>query len=212
MSSAIDQLLAGVRQSQRPGAGQDARPRMALAVLTCMDTRIDPASLLDLGPGAAHVLRNGGGVVTPDVLESLAMSQEHFGTREVVVVQHTQCAARADRFPNRSPEDSVRLAVDRLRAAPELLHRDAVRGFMLDIVRGTFAQVSPSLAPSAVGPAGEANAGRIPPGSPLSRCLWCRRSFDPAASSRRRLRRSYCGDVCRLAARAGSPAPPATHL
>ena len=210
--SAIDQLLAGVRESRRPGTGQDAKPRMALAVLTCMDTRIDPGSLLDLGPGAAHVLRNGGGVITPDVLESLAMSQERFGTRKVVVVQHTQCAARTQRFPDRSPEESVRLALARLREAPELLHRDAVRGFVLDIVRGTLTEVSTSLGPPAVGPAGEANAGRIPPGSPLSRCLWCRRSFDPAASSRRRLRHSYCGDVCRLAARAGSPAPPQTHL
>ena len=210
--SAIDQLLAGVRKIHRPGIGQDARPRMALAVLTCMDTRIDPGSLLDLGPGAAHVLRNGGGVITPDVLDSLAMSQQRFGTRKVVVVQHTGCAARADRFPGRSPEESVRLAVAQLRAAPELVHRDAVRGFVLEIAQGTLAEVLTSLAPPVAGPAGEADAGRIPPGSPLSRCLWCRRSFDPAASSRRRLRRSYCGDVCRLAARAGSPAPPATHL
>jgi carbonic anhydrase len=180
---------------------------MGLAVLTCMDSRLDPARLLDLGLGDAHVLRNAGGVVTTDVVASLAMSQEHFGTRHVVVIHHTQCAALAERLPRHSAEGSVRAAVRQLRAAPDLPHRDAVRGFVLDIERGTLTEVPTSDADRAVASARQ--PGAVPsPRSRLSRCLWCKRAFDPRTSSRRRARRFYCGDLCRLAARAGGPAPP----
>ena len=199
----IDRVVAGVTERRPQGSGQDARPKMGLAVLTCMDSRLDPARLLDLGLGAAHVLRNAGGVVTTDVVESLAMSQERFGTRHVVVVHHTHCAALAERLPRHSAEESVRAAVRLLRAAPDLPHRDAVRGFVLDIERGTLTEVSTSATGPAVARAAPSRAGWR-----LSRCLWCKRAFDPSASSRRRQRRVYCGDLCRLAARAGGPAPP----
>ena len=203
----IDRVVAGVTERRPQGSGQDARPRMGLAVLTCMDARLDPARLLDLGLGDAHVLRNAGGVVTTDVVASLAMSQQHFGTRHVLVVHHTRCAALTERLPKRSAEESVRAAVRLLRAAPDLPHRDGVRGFVLDIERGTLTEVPTSGAHPAVAGAREPAAAASSLGSPLSRCLWCKRAFDPRASSRRRLRRVYCGDLCRLAARAGGPAP-----
>jgi carbonic anhydrase len=180
---------------------------MGLAVLTCMDTRLDPARLLDLRLGDAHVLRNAGGMVTTDVIEALALSQEHLGTRRVVVIHHTQCAALAEWLPGRSVEESVRAAVRLLRAAPDLPHRDEVGGYALDIERGTLSEVPTRGAHPALAHAREPAAVPSSPGAPLSRCLWCRRAFDPRASSRRRLRRVYCGDLCRLAARAGGPAP-----
>jgi carbonic anhydrase len=204
---AVDRIVAGAMERRPRRVGEDARPRMGLAVLTCMDARLDPARLLDLGLGDAHVLRNGGGVVTTDVLESLAMSQERFGTRKVVVIHHTQCAALATRLPKQSAEASVRAAVRLLRASPGLPHRDAVRGFVLDIERGTLTEVPAERAHPATAPARAPAAAASPRGPPLSRCLWCKRAFDPRTSSWRRGRRLYCGDLCRLAARAGGPAP-----
>jgi carbonic anhydrase len=204
----IERVAAGATERQPQGFGHDARPRMGLAVLTCMDARIDPARLLDLGRGDAHVLRNAGGVVTSDVVASLAMSQARFGTRHVVVVHHTQCEALAERMPKRSPEERVRAAVRLLRAASDLPHRDAVRGFLLDVRHGTLREVPTTGGRPAVAPARTLAAVPPTPPSPLSRCLWCKRAYDPRASSRRRRRHSYCSDLCRLAARAGGPAPP----
>ena len=196
---ALDRILSGEAEPRPKRPEPDARPRKGLAVLTCMDARIDPLHLLDLDPGDAHVLRNAGGQVTTDVLESLAMSQERLGTRSVVVIHHTHCAGLAARLPKQSVEASVRAAVRLLRAAPDLPHRDHVRGLVLDIERGSLRDVptrdaAPAHAPTSHGP-------------PLSRCLWCKRVFDPRSSPRRRARRSYCGDLCRLAARAGRPSP-----
>ncbi len=200
-------MLAGTTEprAQRPGA--DARPRMRLAVLTCMDARIDPARLLGLGRGDAHVLRNAGGVVTNDVLQGLAMSQERLGTREIVVVHHTHCMGLAARLPRQSPEATVRATVRQLREAADLAHRDAVRGYVLDLERETLTEVAARRGRSAPSPARGPAADRTSPASSLSRCAWCRRSFDPGTSSWPRRRRSYCSDLCRLAARAGGPAP-----
>jgi carbonic anhydrase len=193
-------------EAARPeGPGHDARPRKGLAVLTCMDARLDPAGLLDLGLGDAHVLRNAGGIVTADVLESLALSQERLGTRSIAVVHHTRCAGLASRMPRQAPEATVRAAVRLLRAAPELPHREAVRGFVLDTETGVLTEVDGAPAAPAGAPA-PAPAPAPPPSAPvprLARCRWCGRGFDPRASSRRRGRQLYCGDLCRLAARRG---------
>jgi carbonic anhydrase len=204
---AVGGAPGGGTQHRPPRFGSDARPRRGLAVLTCMDARLDPARLLDLGLGDAHVLRNAGGVVTTDVLESLAMSQTRLGTRRVMVVHHTHCAGLATRLPKQSPEATVRAAVRLLRAAPELPHRDAVSGFVLDVDRGTLTEVNTEPVRPATEPARTAAAARSSPGEPLARCLWCRRAFDPRTSSWRRSRRTYCSDLCRLAARAGGPTP-----
>ena len=178
-------------------------------MLTCMDARVDPARVLALGPEDAHVLRNAGGVATADVIESLAASQTGFGTRRIAVVHHTDCAGLALRMPHMPPEGSVRATVRLLRAAPALPHRDAVRGYVLDIRTGALTEVEtdPPKRAAARGPEvqGDAILSRSPK---LARCRWCKRAFDPKGSSRRRSRATYCSDPCRLAARAGGPAPP----
>ena len=138
---ALDRILSGEAEPRPKRPEPDARPRKGLAVLTCMDARIDPLHLLDLDPGDAHVLRNAGGQVTTDVLESLAMSQERLGTRSVVVIHHTHCAGLAARLPKQSVEASVQAAVRLLRSAPDLPHRDHVRGLVLDIERGSLRDV-----------------------------------------------------------------------
>lgn len=128
-------------------------PTRKLAILTCMDCRIDIAAAIGLQRGDAHVLRNAGGVVTDDTIRSLAISQRKLGTREVMVVHHTDCGmqkitdeefrAELEREAGAAPEfpigafadleDSVRESVRRLRESPFLLHRDAVRGYVYDV-------------------------------------------------------------------------------
>jgi carbonic anhydrase len=153
--SAIDELL---RYSQeRPAeAGAEALaapPSRAVAILTCMDARIDLPRALGVGVGEVHVLRNAGGVVTDDALRSLAISQRKLGTREVMVMHHTQCgmsgldneAFRAElrEAAGSEPpfeiggfddvEQDVRESVRRVRECAFLPHRDAVRGFVYDV-------------------------------------------------------------------------------
>ncbi len=89
--TAIEQLV------QRAAASGDLRvpgpPRLRLAIVTCMDSRIDPFQIFGLERGDAHVLRNAGGVVTDDVLRSLILSQRFLGTQEVMLIHHTRCGA-----------------------------------------------------------------------------------------------------------------------
>ena len=96
--TATDALLAAADDNAErfdpadPGYDlSSGRPRSGVAVVTCMDARIDPVAAFDLEPGDAHVIRNGGGLVTDDVLRSLTLSQRALGTREVMIVQHTRC-------------------------------------------------------------------------------------------------------------------------
>jgi carbonic anhydrase len=189
-------------------SGDPGRPRKNLAVLTCMDARVDPVRALALGPRDAHVLRNAGGVATADVIESLAASQTGFGTRSIAVVHHTDCAGLALRLPHTPLEGSVRTTVRLLRAAAAIPHRDAVRGYVLDIATGTLTEVDTDppkrAAPSGAEARREAVLSRAPR---LARCRWCGRAFDPKGSSRRRGRADYCSELCRLTARAGGPAP-----
>lgn len=122
----------------RLGGGQvPAEPRLKLAVLTCMDARIDVHKLLGLRPGDAHVIRNAGGVVSEDVIRSLAVSQGRLGTEEVMVVHHTQCAAGFE-----DEQQAVRDDVLRLRRSPELARRDQVRGFIYDVERERLDEVT----------------------------------------------------------------------
>lgn len=130
-----------------------ARPSRQLAVVTCMDCRIDVPAALGLAVGEAHVLRNAGGVVTDDVIRSLAISQRKLGTREVMLVHHTGCGMQtlseegfraelqeatgiAPPFAIESFTDleaDVRQSILRVRRSPFLPHRDAVRGFIYDV-------------------------------------------------------------------------------
>jgi carbonic anhydrase len=154
-----------VRNAARYAAGfrhaaAAARPALRVTVLTCMDARIDPARLLSLEPGDAHVLRNAGGVVTPDVRRSLAISQRLLGTRAVAVVRHTGCgmlglteafadgvAAMVGTRPDwqvhgfADLETGLREGLDTLRTDPFLLHTDQVRGFVYDVATGRLQEV-----------------------------------------------------------------------
>jgi len=140
---------------------QDAKfPRRGLAIVTCMDCRIDPLAAAGVELGEAHVIRNAGAVVTADVLRSLALSQRALNTREVWIVMHTGCGVlglddrafldaieadsgvRPDWDPGgfESLEEGVREGVDRVRSDPALLST-GVRGFVLDIDTNRLTEV-----------------------------------------------------------------------
>jgi carbonic anhydrase len=138
-----------------------ARPIQRLAVVTCMDARIDPARLLGLEPGDAHVLRNAGGAITADVRRSLVISQRLLGTREVKIIRHTGCgmlgldeALRDDLAAEVGEhadwqvhgfadlEGDLLAALDELRADPFLLHTDRIAGYVYDVEKtGQLIQV-----------------------------------------------------------------------
>lgn len=151
-------LLAGNAAFARDfdGAGMSAAPTRRLAVVACMDARLDVLRILGLRAGEAHVIRNAGGVVTDDVIRSLCLSQRLLGTREVVLVHHTGCGLqRLDehRFLSEleaetgmkpswplgafaDPYDDVVESMRRLRSSVFLPHRDHIRGFVYDVADG----------------------------------------------------------------------------
>ena len=111
------------------------KPRRKLAVLTCMDARIEPLSLLGLELGDAHVIRNAGGLVTDDAIRSLIASQTALGTAEIVVLMHEDCGMEGGPKELGGFEDletTLRSALERLRAAEELPARDSIRGCIFD--------------------------------------------------------------------------------
>jgi carbonic anhydrase len=137
-------------------AGLEAPPRLKVAIVTCMDARIDPARVFGFEPGDAHVIRNAGGVVTDDVLRSLSISQNHLGTLEIIVVQHTRCGlltftdeAFGDQLERetgaRPPwaaltftdlENAVRDGVNRIRTDPFIPRTADVSGFVYEVETG----------------------------------------------------------------------------
>lgn len=150
--------------SGAPPGDLDARPRLRLVIVTCMDARIDVAQAFGVRLGEAHVLRNAGGLVTDDVLRSLVLSQHLLGTVEVMVVQHTGCglhglrdADLAERLSARSGEtvpfalggfadlhESVRASVERVRACPWLTTTGFVRGYVYETDTGRLHEVVPA--------------------------------------------------------------------
>jgi carbonic anhydrase len=161
--SNTDDLLA---RNAQFAAGFDAgglpmAPGRKVAVLACMDARLDPARALGLEPGDAHVIRNAGGVVTEDAIRSLVISQRLLGTEEIVLLHHIGCGmltftddevldtiesdvgTRPD-FALRSFPDldeDLRQSTAALRANPFLPHTKAVRGFVYDIETGALREV-----------------------------------------------------------------------
>jgi len=151
----IDELVGNNRAFAHalPSHHLDVRPRRRLAVVTCMDSRLDVFAALGLQDGEAHVLRNAGGVITDDVIRSLAVSQRRLGTRAVMLIHHTDCGMQAltdDGFRAELQEATgvapafaiesftdveadVRQSVRRVRRSPFLLHTDLVRGFVYDV-------------------------------------------------------------------------------
>ncbi len=155
MASAIDTLVENNRAHAAAAAPSQlaSEPQLHVAIVTCMDCRIDTAAVFGLDQGEAHVLRNAGGAVTDDVIRSLAISQRKLGTREVMVVHHTRCGmqtitddgfrAELQEATGTAPafaiesftdvEADVRQSVLRIRRSEFVPHRNAVRGFVYDV-------------------------------------------------------------------------------
>ena len=140
----------------------DVAPQRRLAVVTCMDSRLDVFGALGLQEGEAHILRNAGGVITDDVIRSLAISQRLLGTREVMLIHHTDCGMQKltdDGFREELRRDTgvapsfaiesftdvetdVRQSVERVRRSSFVPHREAVRGFVYDVDTHRLAEVA----------------------------------------------------------------------
>jgi carbonic anhydrase len=151
----IDELIANNEAfaASLPDVHLDVRPTRRLAIVTCMDSRLDVFAALGLKDGEAHILRNAGGVITDDVIRSLAVSQRRLGTREVLLIHHTDCGMQtltddgfraelqeatgvAPSFAIESFADvdaDVRQSILRVRRSDFLPHREIVRGFVYDV-------------------------------------------------------------------------------
>ncbi len=157
-----DEMLetAADRASQLATPGLDSRPSRRVAVLSCMDTRIDLFEMLGLKRGDAHIIRNAGGLVTEDAIRSLTGSQRLLGTDEIVVVMHDGCGlhgASEDEFGQALADDGVlptwrlgafddidatlRASLNRLRSSAELPARDQIRGFVFNPETGALREV-----------------------------------------------------------------------
>jgi carbonic anhydrase len=161
MPNADEMLAVGVSRAERLAApGLSPRPRRKVAVLACMDTRIDLFPMLGLERGDAHIIRNAGGLVTDDAIRSLSASQRLLGTEEIVIVMHDGCGlhgASEDAFAKALAADGVlptwrlgafddveatlRHSLARLRSSPELPARDHVRGLVFDPETGALREV-----------------------------------------------------------------------
>ena len=139
-------------------------PAKHVAVVACMDARLDVHGLLGLELGDAHVIRNAGGVVTEDEIRSLAISQRLLGTTEIVLIHHTDCGmvtftddrVRGDLQkdtgikPTWSPEsftdldDDVRSSIGRIKGSPFIPNKSSVRGFVYDVHTGRLREVTPA--------------------------------------------------------------------
>lgn len=160
--SAIDHLIhANEGYATRFPGPRPLKPKLRLAVVACMDSRLDLFGALGLEIGDAHLIRNAGGVITDDVLRSLALSQRSLGTREVVILHHTECgmddfddtAFRAELESDSGqppPWDvpgftdvraAVRDSVELVRGCAWLPHREDVRGFVFDVGTATLDEV-----------------------------------------------------------------------
>jgi carbonic anhydrase len=137
-------------------------PASAVAVVACMDARLNVYAILGLAEGEAHVIRNAGGVVTDDEIRSLTISQRLLGTREIILIHHTDCGMltftdddfkasiqketgikpewAAEAFPDL--DDDVRQSIARIKVSPFIPHTDSVRGFVFDVATGKLREVA----------------------------------------------------------------------
>ena len=161
--SATDQFIAanGVYAESFEKGDRPLPPAKKVAVVACMDARLETGRLLGLEEGDAHVIRNAGGVVTDDVIRSLAISQRLLGTEEIVLIHHSDCgmltfkddAVKAeieDETGLRPPfafeafgdlEDDVRQSIRRIRSSPFVPRKDRIRGFVYDVRTGRLNEV-----------------------------------------------------------------------
>jgi carbonic anhydrase len=136
-------------------------PRRQLAIVACMDSRMDVFGILGLEHGEAHVVRNAGGVITDDVIRSLCVSQRLLGTREVILLHHTDCGLQKvtdDAFKAEleaelgvtpqwavesfiDPVADVRQSIRRLQLSPFIRYKDHIRGFVYDVSTGLLDEV-----------------------------------------------------------------------
>jgi carbonic anhydrase len=137
-------------------------PAKRVAVLACMDARLNPYGLLGLDEGDAHVIRNAGGVVTDDEIRSLSISQRLLGTQEIILIHHTDCGMLTfadDDFRRQIQQETgikpewaaeafddleadVRQSIARIKNSPFIPHKDDVRGFIYDVKTGRLAEVA----------------------------------------------------------------------
>ncbi|MET9029049.1 carbonic anhydrase [Nocardia sp. NPDC004168] len=138
-------------------------PAKGVAVVACMDARLNVYGALGLAEGEAHVIRNAGGVVTADEIRSLAISQRLLGTREIILIHHTDCGMLTftdDDFKASIQEETgikpewsaeafsdletdVRQSIARIVASPFVPHKDSIRGFVFDVATGKLNEVLP---------------------------------------------------------------------
>lgn len=160
--SATDKLLANNERYAGTFPGPvPGRPSLGVAVVACMDARMDVYALLGLQPGQAHVLRNAGGEVTEDMLRSLAISQHELGTTEIILIHHSRCGmqtftnaefkARIEAETGHKPrwaslafsdvDADVRKSMARVTTCPYLTRTREVRGFVFDVEAGSLREV-----------------------------------------------------------------------
>jgi len=138
-------------------------PSKHVAIVACMDARLDVYRMLGIGEGEAHVIRNAGGVVTDDAIRSLAISQRLLGTREVILIHHTDCGmltftddafrrAIADETGVKPPwaseafpdvAEDVRQSLRRIQISPFVTQHVSLRGFVFDVATGRLDEVTP---------------------------------------------------------------------
>lgn len=164
-STVTDRLVAANRAyaSDFADPGMDARPVLQVAVVACMDARLDLHAALGLELGDCHTIRNAGGVVTDDTIRSLTISQRALGTRSVILIHHTGCGLESltEDFRHeledevgqrpawaveafRDVDQDVRQSMQRVRTNPFILHTDDVRGFVFDVHTGLLREIDPS--------------------------------------------------------------------
>jgi carbonic anhydrase len=160
--SVTDELLANNAKYAESFSGPlPLPPAKHVAVVACMDARLNVYGILGLQEGDAHVIRNAGGVITEDEIRSLAISQRLLGTEEIILIHHTDCGMvtftddgfkqsiledtgirpdwAAEAFPD--VDDDVRQSIARIKANPFIPKKDAVRGFVFDVATGKLNEV-----------------------------------------------------------------------
>jgi carbonic anhydrase len=161
--SAIDDLLANNASYAKGFSMGDlpVPPSKGLAIVACMDARLETGAMLGLEEGEAHVIRNAGGVITEDAIRSLVISQRLLGTREIMLIHHTDCGMLTFKGSDvksaikqdtglRPPfdmedfedlEDDVRESIARIQASPFVPHKDQIRGFVYECESGRLREV-----------------------------------------------------------------------
>jgi carbonic anhydrase len=160
--SITDELLANnTRYAEIFTGPLPLPPAKHVAVVACMDARLDVYRILGLNEGEAHVIRNAGGVITDDEIRSLAISQRLLGTQEIILIHHTDCGMltftdeefkksiqddtgikppwSAEAFPDL--DDDVRQSIARIKASPFVPNKDSIRGFVFDVATGKLNEV-----------------------------------------------------------------------